>query len=68
MEMLRKSNIHGVTIKQHLLNEKDRFKQFSRSFDGILLDFSRTALNPGDFENLMELASKLTKICFNFVD
>ena len=57
MEMLRKSNSHGVTIKQHLLNEKDRFKQFSRSFDGILLDFSRTALNPGDFENLMELAS-----------
>jgi len=57
MEMLRKSNSHGVTIKQHLLNEKDRFKQFSRSFDGILLDFSRTALNSGDFENLMELAS-----------
>ena len=57
MEMLRKSNSHGVTIKQHLLNEKDRFEQFSRSFDGILLDFSRTALNPGDFENLMELAS-----------
>ncbi len=57
MEVLRKSNSHGVTIKQHLLNEKDRFKQFSRSFDGILLDFSRTALNPGDFENLMELAS-----------
>ena len=57
MGMLRKSNSHGVTIKQHLLNEKDRFKQFSRSFDGILLDFSRTALNPGDFENLMELAS-----------
>jgi len=57
MEVLRKSNSHGVIIKQHLLNEKDRFKQFSRSFDGILLDFSRTALNPGDFENLMELAS-----------
>jgi glucose-6-phosphate isomerase len=46
-----------VSLKQHISKEKDRFKQFSRSFDGILLDFSRTAMDPGDFENLMELAS-----------
>lgn len=55
--MLHKSNNHGVSLKQHLANHKDRFNQFSRSFDGILLDFSRTAMDLGDFENLMELAS-----------
>jgi len=57
LEMLHKSNSHGVSLKQHISKEKGRFKQFSRSFDGILLDFSRTAMDPGDFENLMELAS-----------
>jgi len=57
MQVLQKSNSHGVALKKHLSNEKDRFKQFSRSFDGILLDFSRTAMEPGDFENLMKLAS-----------
>ena len=57
MQVLHKSNSHGVTLKQHLANDKDRFNQFSRSFDGILLDFSRTAMDLGDFENLMELAS-----------
>ena len=57
MQVLQKSNSHGVALKKHLSNEKDRFKQFSRSFDGILLDFSRTAMKPGDFENLMKLAS-----------
>jgi glucose-6-phosphate isomerase len=56
MEVLQKSNSHGVPLKQHLVNDRDRFKQFSRSFDGILLDYSRTALKPDDFENLMELA------------
>jgi glucose-6-phosphate isomerase len=56
MEVLQKSNSHGVHLKQHLVNDRDRFKQFSRSFDGILLDYSRTALKPDDFENLMELA------------
>lgn len=56
IEMLHKSNSHGVAINQHLANEKHRFNQFSRFFDGILLDFSRTAIDAGDFENLMELA------------
>ena len=57
MQVLHKSNSHGVSLKQHLANDKDRFNQFSRFFDGILLDFSRTAIDAGDFENLMELAS-----------
>ena len=57
MQVLHKSNSHGMSLRQHITNEKDRFKQFSRSFDGILLDFSRTAMDLGDFENLMELAS-----------
>jgi len=56
MQLLHKSNSHEVTLKQHLSNEKDRFRQFSRSFDGILLDFSRTAMDPEDFQNLMKLA------------
>jgi len=55
--VLHKSNSHGMSLKQHLLKEPDRFQQFSRFFDGILLDFSRTALSSGDFENLMALAS-----------
>ncbi len=56
MQVLHKSNSHGVSLKRYLANDKDRFKLFSRSFDGILLDFSRTAMDLGDFENLMELA------------
>jgi glucose-6-phosphate isomerase len=56
MQVLHKSDSHGVTLKQHLSSETDRFEQFSRSFEGILLDFSRTAMDPGDFEILMELA------------
>ncbi len=54
MDMLYKSNSNGVAIKQHLINEPDRFDRFSRSFDGILLDFSRVAIDSGDFKNLME--------------
>jgi len=57
MEMLHKSNKDGVALKQHLINEPDRFDQFSRSFEGILLDFSRTAIDLADFEHLMELAA-----------
>ena len=57
MEVLHKSNSRGVSLSQHLSIEQDRFEQFSRSFNGILLDFSRTAINLDDFENLMELAS-----------
>jgi len=56
MEVLHKSNSRGVSLSQHLSIEQDRFEQFSRSFNGILLDFSRTAINLDDFENLMELA------------
>jgi glucose-6-phosphate isomerase len=57
LDMLYKSNINGVAIKQHLIKEPDRFERFSRSFDGILLDFSRTSIDSLDFENLMELAT-----------
>jgi len=57
MDMLYKSNSNGVAIKQHLINEPDRFNRFSRSFDGILLDFSRVAIDSGDFKKLMELAA-----------
>jgi len=57
LRVLQKSNSKGIAIKQHLFSEKDRFTEFSRSFEGILLDFSRTALCSDDFKNLMALAS-----------
>ena len=57
MELLQKSNKCEVDLKQQLRNDTGRFHQFSRSFDGILLDFSRVAIDSDDFENLMVLAS-----------
>ncbi len=56
MEMLQKYNSSAVSIKQHLTSQKDRFDQFSRSFDGLLLDFSRTTIDQESFDALVELA------------
>jgi len=57
INMLQKSNKKQMCLKNYLAADTDRFKQFSRSFDGILLDFSRTAIDSEDFENLMEWAN-----------
>jgi len=56
MELLQKYNTTAVTVKQHLTSREDRFDQFSRSFDGLLLDFSRTSINEECFDTLIELA------------
>ena len=56
MELLQKYNSSAVSIKQHLTSRKDRFTQFSRSFDGLLLDFSRTAVSVECFDSLIHLA------------
>lgn len=56
MQMLRKSNNAGLTLKQQLESGKTRFNHFSRSVEGLLLDFSRTAIDSNDFQLLIELA------------
>jgi len=56
MELLQKYNSSAVSIKQHLTSDEDRFTRFSRSFDGLLLDFSRTAVSADCFESLIHLA------------
>jgi glucose-6-phosphate isomerase len=57
MDLLHKSNNREVGLKQYLTADKGRFHLFSRSFEGMLLDFSRVAIDSDDFENLMDLAS-----------
>ena len=56
MHLLQKNNSPAVSIKQQLTSRKDRFDQFSRSFDGLLLDFSRTTIDQECFETLIGLA------------
>ena len=56
MQLLRKSNKKGLSLKQQIVSEKGRFDQFSRSVDGLLLDYSRTAIDREDFQLLLELA------------
>jgi glucose-6-phosphate isomerase len=55
MELLQKYNSSAVTIKQHLSAQKDRFAEFSRSFDGLLVDFSRTTIDAECFDSLLQL-------------
>jgi len=55
MGLLQKYNSSAVSIKQHLTSDRDRFTQFSRSYDGLLLDFSRTAVSAECFESLIHL-------------
>ena len=56
MRMLRKSNTNGVSLKQQVGTDKARFDQFSRTVDGLLLDYSRTSIDSKDFRSLLELA------------
>jgi len=56
MELLQKNNSSAVSIKQQLTSRKDRFDQFSRSFDGLLMDFSRTTIDQECFDTLIDLA------------
>ena len=56
MDLLQINNSSAVSIMQQLTSGKDRFDQFSRSFDGLLLDFSRTTIDQACFETLIGLA------------
>jgi len=56
IDLLQNNNSSAVSIKQQLTSRKDRFDQFSRSFDGLLLDFSRTTIDQKCFETLIGLA------------
>jgi glucose-6-phosphate isomerase len=56
LEMLRKSNSESLTLKQQITGSQERFNHFSRTVEGILLDYSRTAITEKDFESLLELA------------
>jgi len=54
--MLQKNNMSVQPLKQRLEASEGRFDQFSRSLDGLLLDFTRTAIGATEFVNLIELA------------
>jgi glucose-6-phosphate isomerase len=56
-EMLHNCNTVGPTLAARLRHENDRFDRFSRSFDGLLLDFSRTAIDDRVFATLIGLAA-----------
>jgi len=56
LQMLQKSNNPGLKLRELLSPGFDRFKDFSRTFKGLLLDFSRVAINQRNFGQLLELA------------
>jgi glucose-6-phosphate isomerase len=56
-EMLQKNNKNEVPIGARLRSEPDRFDRFSRGFEGLLVDFSRTGLDAEAFDTLIELAA-----------
>ena len=48
-DLLHKCNKHGISLSERLYTDADRFTRLSRSFDGLLLDFSRTAIGEEEF-------------------
>ena len=55
--MLHDYNTEGPPLAARLRDENDRFDRFSRSMDGLLLDFSRTAIDDRVFAGLIGLAA-----------
>jgi glucose-6-phosphate isomerase len=55
-DLLHKCNKHGKSLSERLYTDADRFTRLSRSFDGLLLDFSRTAIGEEEFSALIQLA------------
>ncbi|RPH96712.1 MAG: glucose-6-phosphate isomerase [Lysobacterales bacterium] len=55
--MLHDYNTDGPPLAARLRDEHDRFDRFSRSVDGLLLDFSRTAIDDRVFASLIGLAA-----------
>ena len=56
LEMLQKYNKDGDSISERLYTDADRFSRLSRSFDGLLVDFSRTGIGDEEFSALIKLA------------
>jgi len=54
--LLQKCNKQGDSLAERLKTDVDRFSRLSRSFDGLLVDFSRTGIGDEEFSTLMELA------------
>ena len=55
IDLLRKSN-KDLTLATRLRTEHDRFERFSRSEDGLLVDFSRTGIDDETFGLMLQLA------------
>lgn len=57
LRLLRKSNKKQPPMSRLLQDAERRFERFSRRFDGLLMDFSRTAIDEASFAQLLELAA-----------
>lgn len=53
LELLQKCNKSGFSLADRLQNEAGRFQRFSRSLDGLLVDYSRVNIGDAEFETLM---------------
>ena len=56
--VLHDYNNQGPSLAARLHGEDDRFERFSRCIDGLLLDFSRCAIDDQVFAALIELAAR----------
>ncbi len=56
LDLLQKSNTPNLKLRSLLSPGAHRFRNFSRAFKGLLLDFSRVAINKQIFEQLLALA------------
>lgn len=56
ISLLQKSNKDADSLACRLLTDSDRFERFSRSVDGLLIDFSRTHIGMRELDDLLELA------------
>lgn len=56
ISLLRKSNKLSQALRDLLPGDSDRFYNFTRKYKGLLLDFSRVAIDQGTFDQLLELA------------
>ena len=55
LEQLQKNNKNAPSLSERLAG-RDRFEHFSRSIDGLLIDFSRTSIGEREFGALLKLA------------
>ena len=53
VKMLQNNNIKNRPLKQNLQSDFNRFEEFSRSVEGILVDFSRTSIEQSELDTLL---------------